>query len=95
MSLDEALAVLAAPKGKGTNAKAEPIKEFGVLEGASGPVKVLAGRYGPYVTDGKTNATLPKGTEPSSVTAELAVELLKARAAAGPAKKKFVRRKKK
>lgn len=95
MSLDQALAVLAAPKGKGTNAKAEPIKEFGVLEGASGPVKVLAGRYGPYVTDGKTNATLPKGTEPSSVTAELAVELLKARAAAGPAKKKFVRRKKK
>lgn len=92
MTLEEALAALAAgPKGRG-GATSEPLKEFGLLEGASGPVKVLDGRYGPYVTDGKVNATLPKGIDPLSVTPEKAVELIKAKAAAGPSKRPFKRR---
>jgi len=47
----------------------------------------MAGRYGPYVTDGTTNATLPKAMEPTSVTLDDAVRLIDERAAKGPAKK--------
>ncbi len=52
------------------------------------PVQLLDGRYGPYVTDGETNASIPKGTEASAVTLEMALELLAERAAAGGSKKK-------
>ena len=99
LDLAAALALLAQPKiRRGRTADpatpVEAIKEFGKLEGTAGPVRVLPGRYGPYVTDGKTNATLPKGMSPEDVTAEQAVELIKARAAAGPpAKRRFVKRK--
>lgn len=55
------------------------IKEFGEMKGAAGPVRVLSGRYGPYATDGKTNATLPKGTDPESVTADEALKLIVAK----------------
>ena len=56
-------------------------------------IKVLNGRYGPYITDGKKNAKIPKGTEPKSVTHEQAKELLAAAPAAGK-KRRFVRKKK-
>ena len=70
-----------------------PLKTLGAS--AEGEVRVMSGRYGPYVSDGKTNATLPKGTDPEGVSLEQAVELLKAKAAQGPTKKRrFVRRKK-
>ena len=52
----------------------------------------MAGRYGPYVTDGATHATLPKGAEPKSVTLDQAVEWIDAKAAKGPAKKSSPRR---
>ena len=48
----------------------------------------MEGRFGAYVTDGETNATLPKSIEPTALTLEEAVQLLDARAAAGPSKKK-------
>ena len=54
---------------------------------SGGEIKVMAGRYGPYVTDGTTNATLPKAIEPKSVTLDDAVRLIDERAAKGPAKK--------
>lgn len=70
------------------------IKEFGPTDGVAGPMRVLSGRYGPYVTDGKVNATLPKGTDPQTVTAEQAADWIKAKAAAGPSvrPKRIVRR---
>ena len=49
-------------------------------------MRLLQGRYGPYVTDGVTNASLPRGTTLEEVTLEYALNLLKERAAAGPAK---------
>ena len=53
----------------------------------------MHGRYGPYVTDGTTNASLPRGTTVDDVTFEYALNLLKERAAAAPAKKKAPRKK--
>jgi DNA topoisomerase-1 len=89
MSLEEAIQALASGGMRGrTRAAPTAIADFGALEGAAGPVRLLEGRYGPYVSDGKTNATLPKGTDPQKLTAEQALELLKAKAAAGPAKKR-------
>ena len=51
-------------------------------------MQVLAGRYGPYVTDGKTNASLPKTADPAKLTMEEAVALLKAREGAAPKKRR-------
>ena len=51
-------------------------------------LKVLEGRYGPYVSDGTTHATLPKGTDPKSVTIEQAIEWVDAKAAKGPVEEK-------
>ncbi len=85
LNVAQCVEILSQPKeaaSRKARKSAGPILEFGELAGAKGPVRVLAGRYGPYVTDGKTNATLPKGTDPKSVTPEMAMELLRARAAA-------------
>lgn len=98
ITLEEALAVLAEPKVGGRGARGstpQAMKEFGPLEGAEGPVKLMSGRYGPYVTDGTTNATLPKTMSPEDLTPEQAMELIKAKKEAGPTtKKRFVKRKK-
>ena len=68
-------------------ASREPIAVLGKHPVSGGEIKVMAGRYGPYVTDGTTNATLPKAMEPNSVTLDDAVRLIDERAAKGPAKK--------
>ncbi|MBL8087479.1 MAG: type I DNA topoisomerase [Chthonomonas sp.] len=97
IDLETALQLLAAPKitrgGKTMAAPRAALKEFSSVDGYATPIRVMEGRYGPYVTDGTVNATLPRGTSPETLTPEMAAELLKAKAAAGPAKKKsFARR---
>ena len=88
--MEQALELLAQPKagGRGRGAvKREPLKVFEASPVTNNPVQLLAGRYGPYVTDGVTNASLPRGTAPEEVTLEYALNLLKARAERGLAKR--------
>ncbi|MDE2596344.1 MAG: type I DNA topoisomerase [Sphingomonadales bacterium] len=82
------LAEAAAGGGRGARAAAEPLKTFGPHPTSGGEMKLMAGRYGPYVTDGTTNATLPRGTQPEALTAEAAVVLIDEKAAKGPSKGK-------
>ena len=82
------LAEAAAGGGRGARAAAEPLKTFGPHPESGGEMKLMAGRYGPYVTDGTTNATLPRDKQPETLTAEEAVVLITERAAKGPAKGK-------
>ena len=86
LTLEEAVAALEKPSGK--RAGPEELRSFGKVEGFDGDVRVMSGRYGPYVTDGKTNATLPKGILPADVTLEQAADLIKKREALGPVKRK-------
>ncbi|MFN3527441.1 MAG: topoisomerase C-terminal repeat-containing protein, partial [Paracoccus sp. (in: a-proteobacteria)] len=78
----------AANRGGAARGKAEPIAALGAHPTSGGDIKVMPGRYGPYVTDGTTNATIPKDIKPEDVTLAQAVELIDARAAKGPAKGK-------
>jgi DNA topoisomerase-1 len=89
------LAEAAASAGRGNGASREPLAVLGAHPESGKDIKAMAGRYGPYVTDGTTNATLPKGMDPNTVTLDEAVRLIDERAAKGPAKKKGFRRKKK
>jgi DNA topoisomerase I len=88
VTLDEALAVLAQPKRRGRGAAAAPLKELGEDPASGQPVVVREGRFGPYVTDGETNASLRTGDKVETITIERAAELLADRRARGPAKKK-------
>jgi DNA topoisomerase-1 len=78
----------AAAGGGNRRAAAEPLKVFGAHPVNGGEIKLMAGRFGPYVTDGTTNATLPKAKDPAELTLEEAVVLIDERAAKGPAKGK-------
>jgi DNA topoisomerase-1 len=86
------LAEAAAGAGaRGGRVAAEPLNTFGPHPTSGGDMKLLAGRYGAYVTDGTTNATLPKDKKPEDLTLEEAIALINERAAKGPpakAKKK-------
>ncbi|MBA2467516.1 MAG: type I DNA topoisomerase [Sphingomonas sp.] len=70
------------------NGAREPIAVLGAHPESGKDLKVLEGKYGPYVSDGTTHATLPKGTDPKSVTMDQAVEWVDAKAAKGPVKRK-------
>ena len=74
--------------GKGRGAAREPLAVLGAHPESGKELKVMEGRFGPYVTDGETHATLPKSADPKAVTLEEAVRLIDERAAKGPAKKK-------
>jgi len=73
--------------GRGARTPAEPLKTFGPHPESGGEMKLMAGRYGPYVTDGTTNATLPRDKKPEDLTAEEAVVLITEKAAKGPSSK--------
>ncbi len=81
----------ANPKSGFTRQKAAPLKELGEHPDTKSAIRVMNGRYGPYITDGETNANVPKGTDPQSVTLEQAVDLLRQRAEQGGGKKKKAR----
>jgi DNA topoisomerase-1 len=82
------LADAAAGAGRKGGAGREPIALLGPHPASGGEIKVMAGRYGPYVTDGTTNATLPKGSDPKTIDLGEAVRLIDERAAKGPPAKK-------
>jgi len=89
VSLAQALELLAQPKAarRGFGAARAPLKEFGDSPVTQNKVQLFSGRYGPYVADGVTNASLPKDVDAEELTMEQALALLAARAAAGPPKK--------
>tara|TARA_R110002049_G_scaffold47902_3_gene138523 strand:- start:43859 stop:46588 length:2730 start_codon:yes stop_codon:yes gene_type:complete len=89
VTLEEAITLLRAPKTRGRAAPKEPLKVFPDESPVTeNEVKILDGRFGPYVTDGETNASLPRGSDPKEMTFEAALDLLAERAAKGPSKRK-------
>ncbi|MER7791644.1 type I DNA topoisomerase [Streptomyces sp. NPDC097640] len=87
ITLDEALAIYAQPKQRGRAAAKPPLKELGTDPVSERPVVVKDGRFGPYVTDGETNATLRRDDDVETITPERGFELLAEKRAKGPAKK--------
>jgi DNA topoisomerase-1 len=88
VTLDEALALLAAPKTRQRRAAAPPLRELGVDPLTEKPLVIKDGRFGPYVTDGETNASLRRGQTPEALTIEEASEMLAEKRAKGPAPRK-------
>jgi DNA topoisomerase I len=86
VTLEQATELLAQPKarGRGRAAPREPLKTFEISPVTNQQVKLLSGRFGNYVTDGVTNATLPRDYTPESLTFQEALDLLAERAARGP-----------
>ncbi|MEU5534522.1 type I DNA topoisomerase [Streptomyces sp. NPDC020362] len=87
ITLEEAQAIYAQPKQRGRAAAKPPLKELGEDPVSGKPVVVKDGRFGPYVTDGETNATLRSGDSVESITPERGFELLAEKRAKAPAKK--------
>ncbi len=93
VTLPEALALFAEPRQRRGQARAAaPLREIGNDPATGSPITLREGRFGPYVTDGTTNASLRKGDNPESVTLERAAELLADRRAAPPAAKRTARK---
>ncbi|MGJ9631890.1 type I DNA topoisomerase [Actinotignum sp. GS-2025c] len=94
ITLEEAQALLAQPKRRRGQATAKPpLKELGTDPVTEAPVVLKEGRFGPYVTDGKTNASLRKGDTVEDITPERAYELLADRRAKGPVKRRTTAKK--
>ncbi|NDZ97678.1 type I DNA topoisomerase [Streptomyces sp. SID6673] len=92
ITLDEALKIYSEPKRRGRQAAAPPLRELGNDSVSEKPMVIKDGRFGPYVTDGETNASLRKGDEVDSITPERAMELLADRRARGPVKKRAAKK---
>lgn len=86
VTLEEAEALYAQPKTRRGRQQKPPIAELGEHPDSGAAVRVLEGRYGPYITDGTVNATVPRGLDPAALTLDEAVGLLRAKAQQGPAK---------
>lgn len=88
ITLEEALRIYSEPKRRaGQRASAPPLRELGEDPATGKPMVIKDGRFGPYVTDGETNASLRKGDDVLSITDERAAELLADRRARGPVKR--------
>jgi DNA topoisomerase-1 len=87
ITLEEALEIYSQPKQRGRAAGKPPLKELGTDPVSEKPVVVKDGRFGPYVTDGETNATLRSGDSVEEITPERGYELLAEKRAKSPAKK--------
>jgi DNA topoisomerase-1 len=96
LSLAEAKELFAQPKTRGrrTGAATPPLRELGEDPATGKPMVIKDGRFGPYVTDGETNASLRAGDSVEEITPERARELLQARRERGPAKPRNPRRRK-
>jgi DNA topoisomerase-1 len=88
VTLDEALALLAAPKARQSRAAAPPLRELGEDPQTGRPMVIKDGRFGPYVTDGEVNASLRRGQSPETMTVEEASTMLADKRAKGPAPRK-------
>ena len=95
VTVDEALALFAQPKTRGNRTAKGPLREMGNDPDTGLTMVVKDGRFGPYVTDGTTNASLRRGDDVESLTVERASELLAERRAAGPSTRKKSAAKKK
>lgn len=82
------LAEAAATGGRGARGAPTALKELGAHPESGAAIRVLSGRFGPYVSDGTTNANVPKGEDPMAITLETATALIDARAAMPPKPKK-------
>ncbi|NUP73586.1 MAG: type I DNA topoisomerase [Sinomonas sp.] len=87
ITLEDALKIYAQPKTRGGRTAAAPLAEFGDDPESGKPIVVKEGRFGPYITDGVTNITVPRDTPIEELTRERAVELLAEKRAKGPAKR--------
>ena len=87
LSLEDALALLAQPKTRGRRAAKPPLREFGLDPVSQKKVTVKDGRWGPYITDGTTNISVPSSESVEGLSEERAFELLAEKRAKGPAKR--------
>jgi DNA topoisomerase-1 len=94
VSFEQAVELLAQPKAarRGFGAAREPLRVLDESPVTKEKIQLFSGRYGPYVTDGVTNASVPKDVQPEELTQQQALDLLAARAALGPSKKTRGRR---
>lgn len=93
VTLEQALEIYAQPKRRRGQAAARgPLRELGQDPATDKPVVIKDGRFGPYITDGQTNVTVPRSEDPATISAERAFELLADKRAKGPAKKRTTKK---
>mgnify|MGYP001595403498 CR=1 FL=1 len=89
ITLEQALEIYAQPKyGAGSRRASSALAEFEADPVSGKPIRIRDGRFGPYVTDGETNVTIPRGQKPEEITFETAVQMLADKRAKGPAPKR-------
>ncbi|MBP8920201.1 MAG: type I DNA topoisomerase [Micropruina sp.] len=92
ITLAEAEEIYAQPKTRGGRVAAPPLRELGADPATGKPMVIKSGRFGPYITDGEYNVTVPRSETVEAITAERAADLLAEKRAKGPAPKRTTRR---
>ncbi|HWS51636.1 MAG TPA: type I DNA topoisomerase [Microbacterium sp.] len=91
VTLEKALEIYAQPKYGAGRRASSALVEFDADPVSGKPIRIRDGRFGPYVTDGETNVTIPRAEKPEDITFERAVEMLAEKRAKGPAPKRGTR----